>query len=86
VSAGDALVDAIAAAVADRLDRTPEWPAVLTVDQAAAMCQVHPGTVRREAAAGTLPGRKVGKEWRFARDEVLAWLGGAPVGLQAVPA
>lgn len=52
-----------------------EYPPVLTVAQVAELLQVNPYTVREEARRGNLPGRKVGKEWRFAKDAVLAWLG-----------
>jgi len=39
-------------------------PFFLTVDQVPAQVQLHPRTVRRMLAAGTLPGMKVGSEWR----------------------
>jgi excisionase family DNA binding protein len=41
---------------------------ILTVDQAAAVLQLHPYTVRKMLREGTLPGRKLGaKEWRVSR-------------------
>jgi excisionase family DNA binding protein len=40
---------------------------VLTLEQAAALLHLHPRTVSALARAGKLPGRKVGKQWRFAR-------------------
>ena len=54
----------------------PADPEVLTVEQAAALLQVDADTVRALAREGDLPGRKVGREWRFSRAAVLAWLGG----------
>jgi excisionase family DNA binding protein len=51
-----------------------EVPEVLTVEQLAALFQVDEDTVRKLAAAGELPGRKVGADWRFARRAVLDWL------------
>jgi excisionase family DNA binding protein len=55
----------------------PTEPEVLTTEQLAALLQVDEDTVRRLAAAGEMPGRKVGAHWRFARRAVLEWLSGA---------
>jgi excisionase family DNA binding protein len=55
----------------------PDPPAeVLTLDAAAALLQVAAGDVAALAESGELPGRKVGGEWRFAREAVLRWLAG----------
>jgi excisionase family DNA binding protein len=51
-------------------------PEVLTLEQAAELLQVDADTVRTLAREGTLPGRKVGRDWRFARAALLRWLGG----------
>jgi excisionase family DNA binding protein len=55
-----------------RPDATPE---VLTLDQAAALLQVDPAAVADLAERGELPGRRIGKEWRFSRAALLRWLG-----------
>ena len=49
-------------------------PDVLTVEQLAQLLQVDEKTVRSLAAKGDLPGRKLGRHWRFSRQAVLAWL------------
>ena len=49
-------------------------PDVLTVEQLAELLQVDEKTVRSLAAKGELPGRKVGRHWRFSRQAVLDWL------------
>lgn len=49
---------------------------VLNVDDAAELLSVSPWTVREQARQGHLPGRKVGKEWRFSRVALLTWLAG----------
>ena len=55
----------------------PDPPAeVLTLPGAAALLQVAADDVEALAEAGELPGRKVGGEWRFAREAVLRWLAG----------
>jgi excisionase family DNA binding protein len=49
-------------------------PDVLTVPQLAEWLQVEDDTIQELAEQGDLPGRKLGGEWRFAREAVLAWL------------
>lgn len=49
-------------------------PDVLTPEQLAELLQVDEKTVRSLAAKGELPGRKLGREWRFSRQAVLEWL------------
>jgi excisionase family DNA binding protein len=52
----------------------PRRPDVLTVEQLAELLQVDDKTVRALAAKGELPGRKLGRHWRFSRQAVLDWL------------
>jgi excisionase family DNA binding protein len=47
---------------------------VLTPAEVAALLRVPEEIVLTEAEAGRLPGRKLGKEWRFARPAVVEWL------------
>jgi excisionase family DNA binding protein len=69
-----------------RADFVPEpVPDVLTVEQAAQLLQSEPETVRELAQAGELPGRRIGGEWRFLRQAVLAWLGGGQPPAQQPP-
>ena len=49
-------------------------PDVLTVEQLAELLQVDEKTVRSLAAKDELPGRRVGRHWRFSRQAVLDWL------------
>jgi excisionase family DNA binding protein len=49
-------------------------PDVVTVEQLAELLQVDEKTVRSLAAKGDLPGRKLGRHWRFSRQAVLEWL------------
>ena len=57
--------------------RAAEVPEVLTPAQLAELLQVDERTVRELARRNELPGRKLGREWRFSRRAVLEWLGGA---------
>ena len=47
---------------------------VMTVEQLAAYLQLSKSSVYRLAQAGVVPGRKVGKHWRFHREAVDQWL------------
>jgi excisionase family DNA binding protein len=49
-------------------------PDVLTLGQLAELLQVDEKTVRSLATKGELPGRKLGRQWRFSRQAVLDWL------------
>jgi excisionase family DNA binding protein len=47
---------------------------VLNVEEAAAYLRFSPYTIREKAREGEIPGRKMGKEWRFSRRALLEWL------------
>ena len=49
---------------------------VLTTAQLAELLQTDETTVRTLARKSELPGRKIGRDWRFSRAAVLGWLGG----------
>ena len=49
---------------------------VLTLSGVAALLRVEEADVTALAEAGELPGRRVGGDWRFARQAVLRWLAG----------
>ena len=49
---------------------------VLDGDGAVALLSVSAVTVRKLAAAGKLPARKVGRAWRFHRPTLMRWLEG----------
>ena len=49
-------------------------PLVLTLDEAAELLRIEPNNLAKLAAAGDVPGRKLGDEWRFARGGLLDWL------------
>lgn len=51
---------------------------VLFIGEAAALLGLHPVTLRRLAGLGRVPCRKVGREWRFSRPALMAWLAGSP--------
>ncbi len=58
---------------------------VMTADEVAALLKVGKTTVYRlvrQPGTQRLPARKVGREWRFLRSEVLSWLRENPGGGQ----
>ena len=58
--------------------QAPQDPAtkeILNAQEAANLLGLNAYTLRRKARAGELPGRKVGREWRFLRRSLLDWLG-----------
>jgi excisionase family DNA binding protein len=50
------------------------WPQVLDVRECAAFLRISEQTVRSLARRGELPGRKIGKGWRFSQEALLEWL------------
>lgn len=52
---------------------------ILTLDEAAQYLRVHPRTLRVKASEGKIPGAKIGRVWRFHRQQLESWLlqGGA---------
>ena len=53
---------------------TTNEPQVLTLPQTAELLQVSKGLIYSLAQSGALPGRKVGKLWRFDRSALAAWI------------
>ena len=47
---------------------------ILTTEEAAALLRVHPDTLRRKAADWGVPHKRLGTEFRFSKQELLAWL------------
>ena len=52
---------------------------VLTCEEAADLLRVKPFTIRTYARWGLIPGKKLGNEWRFVKDDLLVWLRGMQV-------
>jgi excisionase family DNA binding protein len=51
-------------------------PVFLTTEEAAALLRWLPDTVRRKACAGELPGVRQGRQWRFEREQLHAYVRG----------
>ncbi len=48
---------------------------ILNIDEAAAYLGVSTKTFQRVLRAGEMPGRKVGREWKFSRRALEGWIG-----------
>lgn len=63
-----------------------EWlDEVLTLEEAAELLRLPSKSVEAIAAAGELPGREIGGEWRFSRRSILRWLAGEPATSEGLP-
>ena len=51
-----------------------DYPPVLTAAQVADLLAMNVQEVRRLARDGRIPARRLGKAYRFFRDEIVAWL------------
>jgi len=51
-----------------------EYPPVLTATQVAELLAINVQEVRRLSRMGDLPSRRIGKSYRYFRDEIVAWL------------
>ena len=62
-----------------------EYPMILTLEQAAELLQLSARTVQRMVSKGKMPGRRIGGQWRFDRDQLREWVRGADVEPTAAP-
>jgi excisionase family DNA binding protein len=47
---------------------------ILTVSQVSKLLKLHPRTIYKLVRHGMIPGRRVGKKWRFLRSEIMNFL------------
>ena len=52
-----------------------EFEPLLDAIEAAALLRMHPNTLRMKARLGEIPGRHIGKYWRFRISDLNDWLG-----------
>ncbi|RKZ11544.1 hypothetical protein DRQ50_13445 [bacterium] len=53
-----------------------EYVEILTMEQAAEMLQVSTRTIQRMVKEGRMPGRQIGSQWRFEREQLREWVRG----------
>ncbi len=56
---------------------------LLTVEEVMELVRISRDTVYRLAAKGELPGRKIGRTWRFPKDEIEAFIRMRPLSANA---
>ena len=49
-------------------------PILLTVKQVAEILQWNPSTIVKKAEKKELPGFKMGRDWRFKQQDIVAWI------------
>ena len=47
---------------------------VMTVKEVASYIKLHPHTVSQKARKGEIPGKKIGRSWRFQKTVIDEWL------------
>jgi excisionase family DNA binding protein len=47
---------------------------IMTLQQTAEYLHLHPVTLRNKARKGEIPASKLGRQWRFSRAQLLAWI------------
>ena len=55
------------------LTAQPIFEQFIDLQTAARLLQVHPDTLKKKARDGEIPGRKIGRRWRFRVSELDAW-------------
>jgi excisionase family DNA binding protein len=53
-------------------------PDIMTLEQTAEYLHLHPVTLRNKARRGEIPATKLGRQWRFVKDQLDAWLRKTP--------
>ena len=64
--------------VVGRVELREQAPEILTLEEAAGLLRVGAEVLSDLAQAGSVPGRRIGAEWRFSRPALLAWLASGP--------
>ena len=57
----------------DMAESRKENDEILTVGQVSKPLKLHQRTIYKLARNGTIPGRRVGKSWRFLKSEIIKW-------------
>lgn len=53
----------------------PEQPEILNIEEAAALLGVSIKTFNKVLHSQNMPARKIGREWKFSRSALIAWVG-----------
>ena len=57
----------------DKAESRKEDDEILTVEQVSKLLKLHRRTIYKLVGNGTIPGRRVGKSWRFLKSEIIKW-------------
>ena len=53
--------------------QVPAFEKFIDLAAAAALLELHPDTVKKKTRTGEIPGRKIGRRWRYRLSELDAW-------------
>ena len=56
------------------MGQTRPFPVVMTLEEAARYLRVSKDTLKKHASEGTIPGRLIGRAWRFSKLALDEWL------------
>lgn len=54
---------------------------IMTPSEVAALLKIHLKTVYKLAEKGVIPGSRIGRSWRFSRNDVLELVSSRPMGM-----
>ena len=57
---------------------------IMTPSEVAALLKIHLKTVYKLAEKGVIPGNRIGRSWRFSRNDVLELVSSKPISLSDV--
>ena len=57
----------------DMAESRKEDDEILAVGQVSKLLKLHQRTIYKLVRSGTIPGRRVGKSWRFLKSEIIKW-------------
>jgi excisionase family DNA binding protein len=52
-------------------------PEIMTTKELAAYLKLHEITICKYASEGVIPGMRIGRVWRFDKEEIDKWIGGS---------
>jgi excisionase family DNA binding protein len=55
------------------VEHASQFERFIDLETAAELLQLHPDTLKRKTRAGEIPGRKIGRRWKYRLSELDAW-------------
>jgi excisionase family DNA binding protein len=55
------------------VEHASQFERFIDLEMAAELLQLHPDTLKRKTRGGEIPGRKIGRRWKYRLSELDAW-------------